>query len=84
LAVHDLGNVLWLFGIGGAAIGALILVNTLRRRPPRSGPAVEDPNNTAHPDVATHLRHTDNMWGNGGSLTDRGAPSERPDQMNSS
>jgi len=49
-----MGSVLWVLGIGGGVIGALVLVNLLRRRPPRSGPAVENPDVGALPQAVAY------------------------------
>jgi hypothetical protein len=54
-----MGSVLWVLGIGGGVIGALVLVNLLRRRPPRSGPAVENPDVAALPQAVADIRQGD-------------------------
>jgi hypothetical protein len=59
-------SVLWVLGTGGGVIGALILVNLLRRRPPRSGPAVENPDVAALPQAVADRRHVDRYGGGPG------------------
>ena len=55
-----MGWVLWAApGIGGGVIGALIPVNLLRRRRPRSSPTVEDPDVAALLQAVADRSHVD-------------------------